>query len=309
MRFSMLLGLVPALAIAAAACAPEEAPAPGENAAAAPAAEGQAPSIEFTGDFKGPLGLQLWSVREVMAQDVPGTLAKVRALGFSEVELAGTYGMTPQAFRQELDRAGLDASAMHAPYERLRDSLQLVLEEAKTLGVEYLGVAWVPHEGNFTDATARQTAAHFNRWGEAARDAGIQFFYHNHGYEFRPGPGGTTPFDLLVGETDPRNVKFEMDVFWTVHPGVDPVALLRKYPDRWRLMHIKDMKQGVATGDYSGSAPPESEAPVGQGQVNWPAVLAAARDVGVEKYYVEDETADPLTNIATSLEYLRGVEF
>lgn len=308
-RFSMLLGALPLLVIAAACGGSEEAPASGEGTAASPAAtEGQGGELQFTGDFKGPLGVQLYSFRDALPQDVPGTLARVRQLGFQEVELAGTYGMTPQAFRAELDRAGLDATSMHAGYERLRDSLQVVLDEAKVLGAEYVGVAWIPHEGEFTEATARQTAADFNRWGQAAREQGLQFFYHNHGYEFRPMPNGSTPFDVLVSETDAQNVKFEMDVLWTVHPGADPVALLRKYPDRWRLMHIKDLKPGIK-GDYTGSTPAENEAIIGQGQANWPAILQAAQEVGVERFYIEDETSDPFTNVAASLRYLTNVRY
>lgn len=309
-RPQLLLTLLPALAIAGSGCSPETAPEGGTDTTAEGAAPADTGGFRFTGDFQGPLGIQLYSVRDAMADDVPGTLARVAALGVREVELAGTYGLTPQQFRQELDRAGLRATSMHAGYDRMRDSLQAVLQEAKTLGVQYVGVAWVPHEGHFTEEVARRTAADFNRWGQAAKEQGLTFFYHNHGYEFRPTASGVIPFDVLVSETDAETVKYEMDTFWTVHPGVDPVALLRKYPDRWKLMHIKDIKRGYPTGDFSGSAPAdEAEVPAGQGQIDWPALLAAAKEVGVEHYYIEDETSDPLGSIAQSAEYLQSLKF
>ena len=305
--------LLPALSLFAllGACAPAEdaqveqtAASSGDTATSVDAAE-----LDFQGAFQGPLGLQLWSVREQMAQDVPGTLAWVREQGFTEVELAGTQGMTPEAFRQELDRAGLRATAMHAPYERLRDSMEVVFAEAETLGVGDVGVAWIPHEGSYTPEMARQTAEDFNRWGQAARERGLRFYYHNHGYEFEPAADGTIPFDVLMEATDPESVFYEMDVFWTVHPGIDPVELLRRYPDRWKLMHVKDMAEGTETGDYSGGAPAEAQVAVGTGMIDYGAVLAAAEEVGVEKYYVEDETTDPLANIPQTLQYLQSITY
>lgn len=280
-----------------------------EDSAATTDSVAETAELQLNGDFDGPLGLQLWSVREQMEQDVPGTLAWVRQQGFTEVELAGTQGLTPSAFRQELDRAGLRATAMHVGYERLRDSLDVALAEAETLGAQYIGVAWIPHEGEYTPEMARATAADFTRWGQAASERNLRFFYHTHGYEFRPAADGTIPFDVLAAETDPANVTFEMDVFWVAHPGVDPAALLRKYPDRWKLMHIKDMAQGTPVNDYSGGAPAEAVVPVGTGQIDYSAVLEAAEEVGVERYYIEDETTDPQANIPRSLEFLQSVRF
>lgn len=266
-------------------------------------------ALNFQGDFNGPLGLQLWSVREQLEDDLSGTLAWVREQGFTEVELAGTQGLSAQEFRAELDRAGLRATAMHVPYERLQQDIEAAFAEAQTLGATDVGVAWIPHDGPFTVDLARQTAADFNQWGSTAIDYGLRFYYHNHGYEFRPDADGNIPFDVLMEETDPATVFYEMDVFWTVHPGVDPVELLRRYPDRWKLMHIKDMAVGTPTGDFSGGAPAEAQVVVGTGQIDMAAVLAAAAEVGVEKYYVEDETTDPIGNIPLTLEYLQTVTY
>jgi sugar phosphate isomerase/epimerase len=278
------------------------------SSAATPAA-GAASEIRLAGDFAGPLGVQLYSFRGAFRTDVPGTLARVRALGFREVELAGTYGMSPAQFRQALDAAGLRATSMHVGYERLRDSLPAVLADAKVLGASWVGTAWIPHpSGPLTVARAREVAADFDRWGKAAKAQGIGFFYHDHGYEFLA-QGDTLPMDVLMRGTDPDAVKYEMDVFWTALPGVDPAAWLRKYPGRWRLMHLKDMRRGVATGVHTGGSNPDStEVPVGSGQIDFRAVLKAAKEVGVERYYIEDEVADPFATVPQSIRWLSSVK-
>ena len=291
--------------------AKRDAAAKDSSAPAADAAPSAPAEIKLAGDFQGPLGVQLYSFRDAFKTDVPGTLARVRALGFKEVELAGTYGMTAQQFRQALDSAGLSATSMHIGYEQFRDSLESVLAAAKVLGPKDVGTAWIPHpNGPITVALAKQAAADFNRWGKAARAQGLQFFYHVHGYEFKPGAGGVLPMDVLMKETDSAAVKFEMDVFWASLPGNDPVALLKKYPGRWKLMHIKDMKKGVATGVHTGSANPDSsEVPTGTGQTDYRAVLRAAKEVGVERFYIEDETARPFDTVPVSVRWLEAVRF
>lgn len=298
----------------AAGCASKDTPAAdsvADSAAAATSPAGGA-DMKFAGDFAGPVGVQLWSFREDFKKgDVPGTLARVRALGFREVELAGAYGLTAERFRQLLDSVGLRATAMHVGYEMFRDSLPAVLAQAKALGVQYLGTAWIPHpDGPISEAQARKAAADFNKWGAAAKQQGVQFFYHMHGYEFKPGPNGTTPMDVLMQQTDSNDVKYEMDVFWISRPGADPAAWLRKYPSRWKLMHIKDMKQGTATDVHTGSADPDSsEVPVGTGRIDYKGVLKAAKEIGLEKYYIEDETKDPYATVPQSIRWLESVKF
>jgi sugar phosphate isomerase/epimerase len=304
------------LVVAALGCASKDKPAAdsaADSAAAATAATPPRPDadMKFTGDFPGPVGVQLYSFREQFKQEVPATLARVRALGFKEVELAGTYGMSAERFKQLLDSVGLQATSMHVGYEQFRDSLPAVLAMAKTLGVKYLGTAWVPHkDGPIDEALAKKTAADFNKWGAAAHDQGIQFFYHAHGYEFKPGPDGKTPMDVLMAQTDSNNVKYEMDVFWISRPGADPVAWLKKYPSRWRLLHLKDMKQGTPTNVQTGSANPDStEVPLGSGQIDYKNVLKTAKEVGVEKFFIEDETKDPYTTVPQSIKWIEAVKY
>ncbi len=263
------------------------------------------------GSFKGTAALELWSLREQFKSDgVPATLDKAKAFGFTVVETAGTQGLSAEAFLKELRAHGLNPVSGHFQYEALTKDLAGAIREAKTLGLKYMCVPWIPHDekAGFTEADARHAAADFNKWGEALQKEGITFAYHPHGYEFRPRPDGSTLFDLLVAETKPEFVAYQMDVFWITHPGVDPVALLQKYPSRWKLMHLKDLKKGVPTGVYTGDTPDENDVPIGTGQVNWPAVLSAAAKVGIAYYFIEDESPTVLQSIPKSLAYLESLK-
>lgn len=256
--------------------------------------------------FHGVVGLQLYSLRDIFATNVPFGLQMTRDLGFREVELAGTYGRTPEQFRGELAKAGLKPVSSLVDYGLLESSLDKAIAEAKALGVSYLGTAGIPHEGQLTEAQVHKTAADFNRFGEALAREGIRFVYHNHGFEFvRHGDG--TLFDLLMRETKPEFVSFEMDVFWTVHPGQDPVKLLRKYPNRWALMHVKDMRKGTAIGKLTGSEDVRNDVALGSGQIDLAAALKTAQELGVKYYFIEDESPVPLEQIPQSLRYLESL--
>ncbi len=147
----------------------------------------------------------------------------------------------------------------------------------------------------------------FNRAGEALAKHGLKFFYHTHGYEFLPYGNGTL-FDLLMAETKPEYVRFQMDVFWVVHPGQDPVKLFEKYGSRFELMHLKDMKKGTPSG-FNGLTDVTNDVPLGTGMIDLPAVLRAAKKVGVKWYFVEDESPTVVEQIPQSLRYLEQVKF
>ena len=258
--------------------------------------------------FKGPIGLQLYSLRDQFAKDVPGTLDQVRAFGFEYVELAGTYNLAPEKFKELLDAKGLKAVSAHFPYEQFRDHVEDVARDAKTLGLEYVGCAWIPHDDPFDEKTCREAIAVFNRAGEALAKHGLKFFYHTHGYEFQPHGSGTL-FDLLMAETKPEFVRYEMDVFWIVHPGQDPAKLLEKYGHRFELMHVKDMKKGTPTGLLTGHTDVTNDVAIGTGLMDWPAIFKAARKAGVKWYFIEDESPTVLEQIPQSLRYLEQVRF
>ena len=258
-----------------------------------------------TGSFKGPLGLQLYSLRDSFQKDVPATLDQATNFGFVNVELAGTYGQTPEQFHQLLAARGLKAIAGHFPYDRFKNDPEGVAVEAKALGMQYAGCPWIPHTGDFDEKTCREAAAVFNHAGSVLASHGIKFYYHTHGYEFQPFADGTL-FDLLMRETNPRFVSFEMDVTWVVFPGQNPVKLLAQYGPRWKLMHLKDLKKGVA-GNLSGGTDPNNDVVIGTGQTDWPAVLKAAQVVGVKWYFIEDESTNVLEQMPQHIRYLRQV--
>ena len=253
------------------------------------------------------VGLQLYSLRDQFKKDVGGTLDQVRAFGITHVELAGTYGVAPEKFKEQLDARQLKAVSSHFSYEQFRDHIEDVVREAKLLGLEYAGCAWIPHSDPFDEKTCREAAAVFNRAGAALAKQGIKFFYHTHGYEFLPYRDGTL-FDLLMAETQPEYVRIEMDVFWIVHPGQDPLKLLEKYGKRFELMHVKDMKRGTPRG-FTGLSDVTNNVVIGQGVVDWPGVFRAAKKAGIKWYFIEDESPASVEQIPQSLRYLEKLKF
>lgn len=306
---SQLLSRTLAAAVVLVAGCNRSAPRAAETASAA-AVTDTTHEIRYSGDFHAPLGVQLWSFREAAKADPEAMMRMVRRMGLTHVETAGLYGMTADRFAAALRGAGLRATSMHVGYDDLKKNPATVIADAKALGVKWVGIAWYPHDdkAGFTEADARRAIADFNQFGRTLKDAGLSFFYHDHGYEAVPHGDGTL-FDLMIRETDPALVHFEMDVLWTWLPNADPVALIRKYPGRFRLMHIKDMKPGVARGSLAGGLPDSLQAAIGAGQVPWAQVLAAADKDGFEEYYLEDETPDPVKNVPASITYLEGLKY
>lgn len=266
--------------------------------------------ISYQGDFKGPLGVQLWTFRDLAKTDPVAMMGTAHRMGFTDVETAGLYGMTPTQFADALQKAGLHARSMHVEYDALKNHPDSVIATAKALGAKWVGLAWYPHDDKkgFTEADARKAIADFNSFGKALKAGGISFFYHDHGFEPVKYGNGTL-LDLMISKTDPALVHYEMDVLWTWLPNVDPTALIHKYPGRFKLMHIKDMKPDVARGSLAGGIPAEQQAAIGEGQVPWPEVLAAAQKDGFEYYFLEDETPDPMVNVPKSIAYLEKLKY
>ena len=191
---------------------------------------------------------------------------------------------------------------------KIRDDTANVVKEAKALGLKFAGCAWIDHKDAFDEAECREAAAVFNKAGEALAKEGITFFYHAHGYEFQPHGDGTL-LDLLFAETKPEFVSYQMDVLWIVFPGQDPVKLLEKYGSRWKLMHLKDLRKGVETGSLAGKTELTNDVTLGTGQVDWPAVIAAARKAGVQHYFIEDESPTSMEQIPLSLQFMKTLGF
>jgi len=250
------------------------------------------------------LGLQLWSLRKDIAADIPKGLAEVKALGIVYVEPHSTYGVTFAEFRRRLDEAGLKATAAHFQYDQFDKNLDGVIADAKTLGVQYVILPWLPKD-TFDAGTAKDLAMKLNAWGAKLREAGLTLGYHPHGFEFVPIEGGGTAFDLLMRSTHPKDVCFELDIFWAAHAGADPVALLKAYPDRWKLLHVKDMAKNAIITPGKRSAPETENVAVGQGQIDWKALLQEAGKIGIEYYFLEDETSTPQKSLPVSVKFLK----
>ena len=268
-----------------------------------------AQSVGTSPSFKGPVGLQLYSLRDQLKQQGAAALDFVKAQGFVEVEigLESHYGLTAEAMKAALDARGLKPIAAHASLDFILKQTEKTVAEAKRFGIQYVGVAWAPHKNPLDEQQVLKIAEGFNQAGKLLKAHGIQFFYHNHGFEFQPYKDGTL-FDLLVQKTDPDLVKFEMDVLWVIHPGQDPVTLLKKYPNRWALMHLKDLRKG-AKGDFSGGTSLDNDVALGSGQADYAAILKAAQKVGVKHFFIEDESPVVLQQIPSSLKFLSSVAF
>ena len=154
----------------------------------------------------------------------------------------------------------------------------------------------------------KSTTLHRDLWGDwfgaALTAVGIGFGFHTHGYEFAPLADGTSAYDVLLKETDPKLVFVEMDVFWVVAAGQDPVKLLQNHPDRYKMFHVKDMRKGATAVGYTGGAPVGDNVVVGQGRMDWPAIIAEGKKDRADWFFIEDETSDPVNNIPPSLSYL-----
>ncbi|PSR53089.1 sugar phosphate isomerase [Adhaeribacter arboris] len=252
-------------------------------------------------------GMEAYTYRESFKKNVAATLDTIKMLGFTELESgASPYGLTAETFRKMLDERRLTCPSVGAGYDEIVKDPAEVARKAKVLGAKYVMVAWIPHKKEFTLADAQKAASDFNRVGKILKDQGITFCYHNHGYEFGPYQNGTL-FDYLAANTDPRYVSFELDILWAFHGGQDPVQLLNKYGSRWKLMHLKDLKKGVK-GDLTGNTPIENDVVLGTGQLDIPAILKAAKKVGIKHYFIEDESPQPHKQVPQTLAYLKSLK-
>jgi sugar phosphate isomerase/epimerase len=245
------------------------------------------------------IGLQLYTVRDVMKADLPGTLAKVAAIGYKEVEFAGYFGRTPAQIRELLHRNGLASPSNHFPFESLQKGWQQTLDDANAIGHQWVTIAWIPEEKRRTLGDWNGLAALFNRAAAQAKSAGLRFAYHNHDVELRK-IGGKSPLDVLLTETDPSLVDFEMDLYWAVFGGGDPLDFFSRYPKRFPMVHVKDS-----------SGPPDNRmVDVGKGTIDFRSIFAESDRAGIKHYFVEhDSPPDPINTIRNSYDYLRALTF
>jgi sugar phosphate isomerase/epimerase len=245
------------------------------------------------------VGVQLYTVRDLMKADLPGTLAQVAGIGYKEVEFAGYFGRTPAQIRELLKRNKLSSPSSHLPFESLQSGWQKQLDDAKIAGHEWVTIAWIPEEKRQTLDDWKSHAALFNRAGEQAKAAGLRFAYHNHDFEIRP-VGGTRPLDLLLSSTDPKLVDFELDLYWVVFGGGSPLDFFNRYPKRFKMVHVKD----------SAGPPDNKMVDVGQGKIDFRSIFAQSEKAGIKHYFVEhDQPADPIATLRNSYNYLHALNF
>jgi sugar phosphate isomerase/epimerase len=262
------------------------------------------------------VGLQLYTVRDLMKQDFEGTIAKVAQIGYKEVEFAGYFGKSPQEVRKILDSNKLTSPSEHVPLDTVEKKWPETLEAAHVVGQKFIVCPWIDVSQRKADGW-KYAAETFNRAGEAAQKAGIQFAYHNHAFEFEPseGLGGKLPYDFLLAETDPKLVKMEMDLCWITVGGQDPVKYFDRYPGRFPLVHVKDWTtKGPGGNDYGGatgaSKKPGHMTDVGEGEIDWKRIFAQSGKAGIQHYFVEnDEPKSPFEDIKISHDYLTKLTF
>lgn len=252
------------------------------------------------------VGVQLYTVRDLMQEDFDGTIAKVAKIGYKEVEFAGYFGRTGQQVRAVLDKNGLAAPSTHVQYDELDEKFPSVIETSKTIGLEYIVCPWIPEELRKSPDIWKQAAEKFNRCGEQSKKAGMQFAYHNHWFEFLP-TNGKLPYDELLAQCDANLVKMELDLCWITTAGGDPLKYFDRYPGRFPLVHVKDLKKlpQISTGGAQNFGDTVDLTEVGSGIVDWKKIFTQSDKAGIKHYIVEhDHPKQPFDSIKTSYEYL-----
>jgi len=245
----------------------------------------------------GHIGVQLYTVRSEMRKDVGATLARVARIGYREVEFAGYFGKSAAELREMLAANGLTAPSAHLQIDVASDQYPRALDDARTIGHEYVIVAWLDAKKRATLGDLERTADAFNKAAETAKSYGLKFGYHNHDFEFKP-VEGRMPMDVLLAATDPKLVAFQMDLYWIIEGGGDPLAYFAKYPGRFPMVHVKDMMADAK----------HTMVDVGKGSVDWKKIFAARATAGIQRYIVEhDEPADPFASIKASYDYLKAL--
>ena len=246
----------------------------------------------------------MYSLRNQFKEDIPSTLKLINDWGITVLEGGDSYGMPEEEFKGLLAKNNLKVVSVGAGFNDLANAPEEVVKKAKSYGATYVMCAWIPHDGNNFDISDTQKAVEvFNRAGKILRDNGIKLAYHAHGFEFRPYKDGTL-FDYMAQNA--KYFDFEMDVYWVHHGGEDPLKLLKKYPSKFILLHLKDMEKGTKK-DNTGHADVETNVVLGTGEVDIAGVVAEAKKLGIKYMFIEDECSRVVEQVPKSLRYLEGL--
>jgi len=258
--------------------------------------------------FQAQLGIAAYTFRDQWKNGVPETLDIIQKMGFKTYEGGAPQGVDPVEFKKMLNDRGISIPSTGTGFEQLESDPQAVADLAKALGASYVMCAWIPHaKGNFSKADADRAIKVFNDGGKVLAANGITFKYHVHGFEFQPYGQGTL-FDYLVENTNPKYVSLQMDVMWTHFGGGDPAGLLKKYGKRWVSLHLKDFRKG-APRDMTGGTGPENDVPLGQGELDFVAILKEVNKIGIKHLFIEDESEKELETLPVSIAYLKKLTY
>lgn len=266
-------------------------------AAAASAAAGMMPrpiaGMPSMSEAPQPIGLQLYTVRDIARGNFEYALRRASEIGYREVEFAGLFDTDLTKLGRWLKKYSLTAPASHIPIDRLKSNLKGVVDEAQALGTQYIVCPWIDAAARRDADGWRRVAADFNRIAESLNRVGLRFAYHNHDFEFQPLPSGEIGYDILLADSDPRLVKMELDLFWITKAGRDPLTYFARWPGRFPSVHVKDMAgNGTMTN-------------VGQGHIDWMRIFEKRRDAGIEHFFVEhDNPKTPIEDITVSYRYM-----
>jgi sugar phosphate isomerase/epimerase len=255
--------------------------------------------------FTHAIGVQAYTYRNSFPTGVIAVLDSIKALGITEMEGPNPKNSSPEEFKKLLNERHITMPSIGIDYGLLTKNPEAVVRQAKFWDAKYVMVAWIPHGKTFTIDDAKKAVQDFNRVGKILKENGITLCYHDHGYEFYPYGDGTL-FDYIAQNTNPDYLSFEMDIMWTFHGGADPAQLLDKYKNRWKMVHLKDIRKGIAN-DLTGGTDTHNDVAVGTGQLNYPEIIKAAKAVGIKHYFIEDESPDHATQIPITINYLRSL--
>ena len=251
-------------------------------------------------------GIELYSFRNQFPKDVRGTLDKIKSFGITVVEGGESYGMPISEFQAALKERNIKVVSIGAEFSDLENNIDSVIRKAKSYGSKYVVCFGIPHQPNQLSIAELEHAVQvFTVAGKKLKSEGIELCYHPHGFEFRPYKDGTM-FDEFVRRLDPSAANFEMDVFWVKHPGQDPVALLKKYPTRFKLLHLKDRQKGTE-GNQLGEADVETNVVLGTGDVDIAEVIRQARKNKIEYMFIEDESSRSMEQVPQSIRFINSV--
>ncbi len=255
---------------------------------------------------RGNLGVELYTVRDLMPKDPAGVLKQIKNIGYAELE-ATDYGNSHEVWKA-ISNSGLKTASVHMDAMQLEKSAadtNSKMAEFKMMGFSYVVFPYLKPELRGGADVYKALAEKLNKAGVIAKEHGLQLCYHNHAFEFQE-MNGTTPLQILMDNTDKANLQLEMDIFWVTVAGNDPVKLLGTYSGRVPLLHIKDKAKGIpAQPQYNEKVPKDAFKEAGNGSIDIPAVLKAADAAGVKHYFVEqDQTPDPINSLKQSYTYL-----